>query len=101
MLLDRLRRTGMFFDIGCDVHRRDQPDVIDVILRPRQKLRASTCVSFAGVQVAAGLEKFEELGGVSPALVRIAGTGMGVAPIFLERKPYEEALRHAEHGASR
>jgi hypothetical protein len=64
VLLDRLRRTRMLFDIGRDVHRRDEPNVVKVLLGPRQKLSAGPCVSFARVQVPdPSREKFEELGG--------------------------------------
>jgi len=53
----------MLLDVGRDVHRRDEPNVINVLLGPRQKLSAGTCVSFAGVQVPdPGREKLEELG---------------------------------------
>jgi hypothetical protein len=31
VLLDRLRRTRVLLDIGRDVHRCNQPDVINVI----------------------------------------------------------------------
>jgi hypothetical protein len=51
VLLDRLRRPWVLFDIGRDVHGSNGLDVIDVILRPRQKLSAGPCVSLAGVQV--------------------------------------------------
>jgi hypothetical protein len=55
--------SQMLFDIRRNVHRRNGPDVTDVILRPRQKLSAGPCVRFAGVQVPdPGREKLEELG---------------------------------------
>ena len=54
----------MFFDIGHDVHGSNRPDVIDVILRPRQKLSKSSGVSLPGVQVPdPGREKLEKHGG--------------------------------------
>ena len=63
VLLDRLRRAWVLFDIGRDVHRRDQPNVVNVLLGPRQKLSAGPCVSLARVQVPdPGREKLEELG---------------------------------------
>src|ERR1700730_7813274 len=63
VLLDRLWRTGMLFDVGRDVHRRDEPNVIKVLLGPRQKLSAGSCVSLPCVQVPdPGREKLEELG---------------------------------------
>jgi hypothetical protein len=37
VLLDRLRRTGMLFDLSRETHRRDEPNVIDVLLRRRHK----------------------------------------------------------------
>jgi hypothetical protein len=62
VLLDRLWRAWVLFDIGRDVHRRDEPNVVKVLLGPRQKLSAGPCVSFAGVQVPdPGREKLEEL----------------------------------------
>jgi hypothetical protein len=81
VLLDRLRRTGMFFDIGCDVHRRNGPDVIDVVLGPRQKLGTGPCVSLPGVQVPnPGREKLEELrGGVFARIGQDRGHSVGVA----------------------
>ena len=51
VLLDRLRRSWVLFDIGRNVHGSNRPDVIDVTLGPRQKLSASPCVSFAGIKV--------------------------------------------------
>jgi hypothetical protein len=44
MLFDRLRRACVLFDVSRDVHRCDQPNVIDVILGPVQKLSARPCV---------------------------------------------------------
>ena len=41
VLLDRLRRAGMMFDVGRDVHGRDEPNVVKVLLRPHQKLSAA------------------------------------------------------------
>jgi hypothetical protein len=38
MLLDRLRRTGMLFDIGRHVHRGDQPQIVDVLFGPAKEL---------------------------------------------------------------
>jgi hypothetical protein len=53
----------MLFDVGRDVHRRDEPNVVNVQLRPRQKLSAGPCVSLPCVQVPnTGREKLEELG---------------------------------------
>ena len=64
VLLDRLRRARVLFDIGRDVHRRDEPNVVKVLLGPRQKLSAGSGVSLTGVQVPdPGREKLEELGG--------------------------------------
>ena len=40
VLLDRLRRAWMLFDVGRDVHRRDESNVVKVLLGPRQKLSA-------------------------------------------------------------
>ena len=51
VLLDRLRRTGMLFDLSRETHRRDEPHVIDVLLRRRQTLRAASCVRLTRVQV--------------------------------------------------
>src|SRR5260370_38337965 len=63
VLLDRLRRTWMTFDIGSDVHGSNGPDVIDAILRPRQKLSTGSSVSLPVVPVRnPGREKHEELG---------------------------------------
>ena len=57
------RRTRMLLDVRRDVHRRDEPNVVNVLLGPRQKLSAGPCVRFAGVQVPdPGREKLEELG---------------------------------------
>ena len=71
----------MFFDIGRDVHGSNRPHVIDVILRPRQKLSKSSGVSLPGVQVPdPGREKLEELGGgVSAGVGQDRGHGVGVA----------------------
>jgi len=41
----------MPFDVGRDLHWSNRPDVIDVILRPRQKFSAGRCVSLSCVQV--------------------------------------------------
>ena len=81
VLLDRLRRAWVLLDIGRDVHRRDEPNVVKVLLRPRQKLSASPCVSLPGVQVPdPGREKLEELGGSVFARVgQDRGNGVGVA----------------------
>jgi hypothetical protein len=81
VLLDRLRRAWVLFDIGRDVHRRDQPNVVKMLLGPRQKLSAGPCVSFAGVQVPdPGCEKLEELGsGVFARVGQNGRYGMGVA----------------------
>ena len=52
----------MLFDVGRDVHRRDEPNVVKVLLGPRQKLSAGSCVSLPWVQVPdPGREKLEEL----------------------------------------
>ena len=81
MLLDRLRRAWVLLDVGRDVHRRDEPNIVKVLLGPRQKLSAGPCVSFADIQVSdPGREKFEELG--SSVFARIGqdrGHGVGVA----------------------
>jgi len=62
MLLDRLRRTRVLFDVGRDVHRRDEPEIVNVLFTPGQKLAAGASVSFAGIQVPdPGREKFQEL----------------------------------------
>jgi hypothetical protein len=54
----------MLFDVGRDVHGRDEPNVVKVLLRPRQKWSAGSCVSLPCVQVTdPGREKLEELGG--------------------------------------
>jgi hypothetical protein len=64
VLLDRLWRAWMRFDVGRDVHGSDEPIVVKVLLRPRQKLSAGSCVSLTCVQVAdPGREKLEKLGG--------------------------------------
>jgi hypothetical protein len=49
VLLDRLRRIGMFFDIGRYVHGSNQPNVVSVLFGQRQKLSTGPCVSFAGL----------------------------------------------------
>ena len=81
MLLDRLRRTRMLLDVGRDVHRRDEPNVVKVLLRPRQKLSAGPCVSLARVQVPnPGREKLEKLAsGVFAGVGQDRGHGVGVA----------------------
>ena len=72
----------MLFDVGRDVHGSNGPDVINVILRPRQKLSAGPCVSLACVQVSdPGREKLEEFGGGIFARVGQNGRyGMGRGP---------------------
>jgi len=63
VLLGRLRRTRVLFDIGRNVHRRDEPKIVNMILAPGQKLAAGASVRFASVQVPdPGREKFQELG---------------------------------------
>ena len=81
VLLDRLRRTRVLFDIGRDMHRRDEPNVVKVLLGPRQKLSTGPCVSFAGVQVPdPGREKLEELCcGVFAGVGQDCRNGVGVA----------------------
>jgi hypothetical protein len=32
VLLDRLGRSWVLFDVGRDVHRRDEPNVVNVLL---------------------------------------------------------------------
>jgi len=62
VLLDRLRRAWVLFDVGRDVHGSNRPDVTDVIFGPRQKLSTGPCVSLPCVQVPdPGREKLEEL----------------------------------------
>jgi hypothetical protein len=81
VLLDRLWRTGILLDIGRDVHRRDQPNVVKVLFGPRKKLRTGQCVSLARVQVPdPGREKLEELGGgVFARIGQDRWDGVGVA----------------------
>src|SRR5271165_5520027 len=71
----------MLLDVGRDVHRRDEPNVINVLLGPRQKLSAGPCIRFAGVQVPdPGREKLEELGsGVFARVGQNGRHGMSVA----------------------
>jgi hypothetical protein len=63
MLFDRLRRACVLFDVSRDVHRCDQPNVIDVILGPVQKLSARPCVCKLRVcsGSGSGREKLKEL----------------------------------------
>ena len=81
VLLDRLRRAGMFFDIGRDVHRRDQPNVVKVLLGPGQKLSTGSCVSLPGIKVPdPGRENLKELGcGVFARIGQDRRNGVGVA----------------------
>ena len=81
VLLNRRGRARMLFDISRDVHRRDQPKVINVILAPGKKLSTGPSVRFARVQVPdPGREKFEELGRRLSAGVGQNGRyGVGVA----------------------
>jgi hypothetical protein len=81
VLLDRLRRAWVLFDIGRDVHGSDEPNVVKVLLGPRQKLSTGTCVSFAGVQIPdPGRKKLEELcSGVFARIRQDRGHGVGVA----------------------
>jgi hypothetical protein len=77
----RLRRAWVLFDIGRDVHGRNEPNVIKVLLGPCQKLSAGPCVSLPCVQVPdPGREKLEELGGGIFARVgQDRRNGVGVA----------------------
>jgi hypothetical protein len=44
------------------VHGSNQPNVVNVMFGPRQKLSAGSCVSFAGIKISnPGREKLEEL----------------------------------------
>jgi hypothetical protein len=63
VLLDRLGRTGMLFNIGGHVHRGDQPQIVHVLFALGQKLTARAGVGFARIGVPdPGCEKLEELG---------------------------------------
>ena len=81
VLLDRLRRAWMMFDVGRDVHGSNGLDVSDVILGPRQKLSTSPSVSLPCVPIPdPGREKLKELGGgVFAGVGQDRGHGVRVA----------------------